>query len=125
MLGMMVDAARVDWAYVEGAYPGVYPLYEDCESTEIADTDMLGLCPLRKGKLGRWRGGCLSMPKDELRRDFSSKWPDFFSLKVCAKPESLRDTGVVGIGGKFIETGEMEDCGLVLPDLLVVGRSLL
>jgi hypothetical protein len=42
---------------------------------------------------------------------------------VRAKPESLLEIGVVGIGGKFIETGETEDCGLVLLDLLVVGRS--
>lgn len=37
------------------------------------------------------------------------------------KLELFLEIGVVGIGGKFIEIGEIEDCGLVLFDLLVVG----
>jgi hypothetical protein len=31
--------------------------------------------------------------------------------------------GVNGMGGKFVDTGEMDDRGLVLVDLLVPGRS--
>jgi hypothetical protein len=63
------------------------------------------------------------MPNDELRLDFSSKCPDRFSLRVWANPESLRDTGVVGIGGKFIDTGDTDDGGLPLLDFAVGGRS--
>lgn len=63
------------------------------------------------------------MPNDELRLDFSSKCPERFSLSVWAKPESLLDTGVVGMGGKFIEIGDTDDGGLPLLDLLVGGRS--
>lgn len=52
-----------------------------------------------------------------------SKWPERFSRRVCdaAKPESVLETGVVGIGGKFPDTGETEDCGLVFPDRAVIG----
>jgi hypothetical protein len=66
------------------------------------------------------------MPNDELRLDFSSKCPERFSRRVWANPESLRETGVVGvvgIGGKFIETGDTDDGGLPLFDLPVGGRS--
>jgi len=63
------------------------------------------------------------MPNDELRRDFSSKCPERFSRRVCANPESLRDTGVVGIGGKLIEIGDTDEGGLPLFDLPVGGRS--
>jgi hypothetical protein len=66
------------------------------------------------------------MPKEELLLVFSSpKWPERFSRSVAvrAKPESLLEIGVVGMGGKFVETGDTDDCGLVLLDLLVVGRS--
>jgi len=91
----------------------------------MAEMDMLAECPFRKGRLGRWRGPCLSTPKEELLRDFSSKWPDLFSRRVVAmaKPESLLETGVEGIGGKFIDMGETDDGGLVRVDLLVPGRS--
>ena len=66
----------------------------------------------------------MSTPKDELRRDLSSKCPERFSRNVAANPESLREMGVVGIGGKFMETGDTDEGGLPLLDLLVVGRSL-
>ncbi len=102
------------------------PPYDDCESMEMAEMDRLWAWPLRKGRLGRWKTACLSMPNDELRRDFSSKWPDLFSRSVAcsAKPESLRDTGVVGSGGKLNDTGDTDGGGLmlVLPDLAVCGR---
>src|SRR6187551_3013983 len=89
----------------------------------MADIDMFWPWPLRKGRLGRCNGGCLSTPNDELLLDFSSKLVERFSLRVWANPESLRDTGVVGIGGKFIEMGETDDGGLPLPDFPVGGRS--
>ena len=59
-------------------------------------TDRFEVCP-RKGALGR-RG----MPKDELLRDAASKWPERFSRSdACrAMPESFRDDGVGGGGGK-------------------------
>jgi hypothetical protein len=45
-------------------------------------------------------------------------------VAVRANPESLREIGVVGIGGKLVETGDTEDWGLVPAlDLLVVGLS--
>ena len=92
---------------------------------EMAETERLWACPLRKGRLGLWRDGCLSTPNEELRRDFSSKCPDRFSRRVAwrANPESLRDTGVVGIGGNVTDTGDTEVGGLFLPDLAVGGRS--
>jgi hypothetical protein len=91
----------------------------------MAEMDRFWLCPFKKGRLGLCSGGwCLSMPNDELRLpEFSSKCPDRVSLRVCAKPESLRDTGVVGIGGKFIDTGDTDEGGLPLLDFEVGGRS--
>ena len=91
----------------------------------MAEIDRLAWCPLRKGKLGLWAGACVN---EELRLPLwllSLKWPDRFSRNVAdrAKPESLLETGVTGIGGKFTETGETDDWGLVLFDLLVAGRS--
>ena len=65
---MIVDAAIVDGAYVDGAYP-----YNDLASIESAEVDRLDEWPPLKGTLGRRSGGCLSMPKEELRRDFESK----------------------------------------------------
>jgi hypothetical protein len=82
--------------------------------------------PLRNGRLGLCMGWNLSNPKDELRRPFSSpKCPDLFSRNVVvrAKPESLREMGVVGMGGNLADAGDTEDCGLVFDDLLVPGRS--
>lgn len=85
--------------------------------------DRLGPWPFKKGKLGLCKGACLSTPNEELRRLRSSKWPDLFSLKVVEKanPESLRDTGVVGIGGNDVEMGDTDEGGLA--DLLVGGLS--
>ena len=75
--------------------------------------------------LGRRRVGPRSRPKEPLRLELVSKWPDLFSLSVAvrANPESLREIGVVGRAGKLPETGETELGGLVLFDLLVDGRS--
>jgi hypothetical protein len=56
MLGMIVDAAIVDWAYVDGAYPFPYPppppTTEFWDSTDIAEMDKLAWWPLRKGMFG-------------------------------------------------------------------------
>jgi hypothetical protein len=119
-LGIIVDAATVDTAYVEGAYP-----YVDLLSIERAEVDRLAEWPT-KGMLGLRIVGCRSIPKEELRLDAESKCPDRFSLKVDvkAKPESLRDIGVNGIG-KCEEAGDIEGGGLPFVDLLVDGRSTL
>jgi hypothetical protein len=65
-----------------------------------------------------------SKPKDELRRERLSKWPERFSRRVAwrAKPESCRDSGVVGSGGKDTEVGERDGGGLSFVVELVVGR---
>jgi hypothetical protein len=68
MFGMIVEAARVDVAYEEGAYP-----YTDFVSIERAEVDKLAECPLAKGILGRRSVGCLSRPKDPLRLELASK----------------------------------------------------
>ncbi len=54
------------------------------------------------GMLGLLRVAWRSTAKEELRLEATSKWPERFSLSVAvrAKPESLRETGVVGSGGK-------------------------
>jgi hypothetical protein len=56
MLGIIVDAAIVDWAYVDGAYPFPYPppppTTEFWDSTDIAEMDKLAWWPLRKGRFG-------------------------------------------------------------------------
>jgi hypothetical protein len=94
-------------------------------SIERAEVDRLAEWPA-KGILGLRMVGCLSTPNEELRLDVESKWPDRFSLKVDvkAKPESLRDIGVGGMG-KCEEAGDIEGGGLPFPDLLVEGRSTL
>ena len=80
-----------------------------------------------KGTLGLRNVGVRSKPKEELLLDMVSKCPDRFSLKVAvrAKPESLRDMGVPGSGGKVTVSGETDPGGLALVDLLVDGRSTL
>jgi hypothetical protein len=91
-----------------------------------AEVERLDEWPLVKGILGRRRVGGRSTPKDELRLELPSKWPDLFSLSVAvrANPESFREGGVVGSGGKLPETGDIEDGGLALFDLLVEGLGL-
>lgn len=81
--------------------------------------------PLVKGMLGRRSVGGPSTPKDELRLELPSKWPDLFSLNVAvrANPESFREIGVVGRGGKLPEMGDTDGGGLALLDLLVEGLS--
>lgn len=78
--------------------------------------------------LGRLNVGTRSKPNDELRRDDISKCPERFSRSVAckAKPESLRETGVVGKGGKDTEVGESPGDSAELPFAveLVGGRSL-
>ena len=71
--------------------------------------DKLEECPLI-GMLGRRSVGRRSNPKEELRLEVASKWPDRFSRNVAwsPKPESLREAGVVGMGGKEPEVGEDE-----------------
>jgi hypothetical protein len=44
-------------------------------------------------------------------------------VAVRANPESFRETGVVGSGGKLPETGDTDGGGLALLDLLVDGLS--
>lgn len=59
---------------------------------------------------------------DELRRLDESKWADRFSRRLAwrAYPESLRDIGVLGMGGKTVETGETFGEGGEWCDLTVV-----
>ena len=66
------------------------------------------------GILGLRSVGRRSKPKEELRLEVESNWPDRFSLSVAwrPRPESLREVGVSGIGGKEPEVGE-EDVGEV------------
>jgi hypothetical protein len=56
------------------------------------------------------------VPKEELRLERLSKWPDRFSRRVAcnARPESLHDVGVVGIDGNFSDDGDIECGGLSL-----------
>ena len=93
-------------------------------SIDKAEVERLEEWTLLNGMLGRRSVGCLSTPKEELRLDVPSKWPDLFSLNVAvrAKPESFLETGVVG-SGKCPDIGETEFGGLVLLDRLVVGLS--
>ncbi len=83
-------------------------------------------CPL-KGMLGRRRVGTRSKTKEELRFDVASKWPDRFSRSVLcsAKPESFRETGVVGKEGKLLDVGEIFGEGGKLPFVVdpVLGLS--
>lgn len=83
-------------------------------------------CPL-KGMLGRRRVGTRSKTKEELRFDVASKCPDRFSRSVLcnAKPESFRETGVVGREGNALEVGESLGEGGKLPFVVepVFGRS--
>lgn len=63
------------------------------------------------------------MPKDELRRDEASKWPDRFSRSEACRaiPESFRE-----LGGKWPEVGEWslgEGGDPVLDVDPVLGRS--
>lgn len=119
IFGIIVEAAKVDAAYVDGAYP-----YTDFVSIDRAEVERLDEWPFVKGMLGLRRGGTRSTPNDELLLELLSKWPDLFSLRVAesAKPESLREIGVVG--GKLPDIGDTEAGGLdLLPDLLVEGRS--
>jgi hypothetical protein len=120
-LGIIVDAAMVEAAYVEGAYPNI-----DLLSTERDDVERLAEWPA-KGTLGLCKVGDRSMPKEELLLGMDSKFPDRFSLKVFvnARPESFRDIGVVGMLGNFVALGDTEGGGLALPDRLVEGRSTL
>ena len=89
----------------------------------MAEVDKLDVCPFVKGTGGLRNVLVLSTPKDELLLEFPSKCPERFSLSVAvnAKPESLRERGVDGIDGKFPDTGDKDEGGLVL--LLVDGRS--
>ncbi len=77
--------------------------------------------------LGRRTVGFLSTAYVELRFERASKWPDRFSRKLGkANPESLRDTGVRGRGGKDDEIGDCVGEGgeLGFEDLLVEGLSM-
>ncbi len=80
-----------------------------------------------KGMLGLRNVGTRSKTKEELRLDMESKCPDRFSRRfVCnAKPESFREIGVVGRGGKVLDVGEIRGEGGWLPLVveLVFGRS--
>jgi hypothetical protein len=97
----------------------------DLASIERAEVERLAECPLPNGTIGRLRVGCRSTPNDALRLELDSKWPDLFSLNVAvsANPESFLEIGVVGIGGKWTDNGEIEFGGLVLLERLVDGLS--
>lgn len=116
----MVEAARVDWAYTDGAYEDGARI-----SWLSVDVEALGACP-RKGWLGRRRVGTRSNPNcltlldmnvmaeslectEELLLDEVSKCPDRFSRRFACRAyaESLREIGVVGIGGKAVEIGDI------------------
>ena len=120
---MIVEPATVDCAYIDGAYTDVPG------SVLRVVTERLDECP-RNGTLGR-RGtpGLRSTPKEELLRDAASeKCADLFSRSDAwrANPESFRETGVGGKGGKLPDVGEevLGDEGvLVLIVELVGGRS--
>lgn len=68
-----------------------------------------------------------STPKDELRLEFESKWPDLFSFNVAVRlnEELSLETGIGGRGGKLPDTGDSDGGGLALLDLAVEGRSTL
>ena len=98
----------------------------DLASMDTAEVERLEEWPPPKGALGRRSVGCLSTLNEELLLELASKCPDLFSLNVAARanPESFRETGVVGKGGKFPDTGETDEGGLALvEDLLVEGLS--
>lgn len=97
MLGMMVDAASVDGANTEGAYDSEWPSLDDPPSEEVEGE---GEWPV-KGTLGRLKVGVRSKPKDELRREAASKFPDRLPRRVAVKvkPESFRGTFGIGGGG--------------------------
>ena len=86
-------------------------------------TDKLEVCP-RNGALGR-----RVIPNDELLRDAASKCPERFSRnEACnAMPESFRDAGVGGGGGKWPDVGEVSlgegGEAVALDPELVPGRS--
>ena len=86
--------------------------------------DRLDAWPTTKGALGRLKVGFRSNPKEELLRERPSKCPDRFSRSVAcnANPESLREMGVMGSGGKFPDVGDREGGGLSLVVELVEGR---
>src|SRR5215471_8552569 len=101
---MIVEAATVDCAYIDGAYTDV-----PFGSVFSVVTERLEEWP-RKGMLGRRGMPCfLSRLTDTLLREDPSKWPDLFSRKDAwtAKPESFRETGVGGNGGKKLEVGDI------------------
>ena len=118
MPGMIVDAARVDCAYTEGAYVDLKSLLPNVE------VDGVARCPFVHGWLGRREGGKRSKPNfadelvaapllpvggaaltEELLLDETSKCPERFSRKLAcsANAESLRDMGVVGFGGGKVD----------------------
>ena len=69
---MIVDAASVDWAYVEGAYVDPFRLSES-----VVLEDGLALC-FTKGMLAL---RSIWVDPEMLRFDSESKCPDFFSLR--------------------------------------------
>jgi hypothetical protein len=97
----------------------------DLESTETADVDRLAEWPLENGMLGLRIVVPRSTPKDELRLEFESKWPDLFSFKVAVRlnVELSLEMGIGGRGGKLPDTGDTDGGGLALLDFDVEGRS--
>lgn len=95
---MIVEAASVDWADIEGAYDDPFV------SVVLPEAwDIVVLC-LTNGRLALR----LTFEIDMLRFRLLSKCPDLFSLNdVCnAKPESFLDCGVRGRGGNADVTGD-------------------
>lgn len=72
---------------------------------------------LLNGTLGRLNIGFRSGAYVELLLEAVSKWPDRFPRRPggMAKPESVRDVGVSGRGGKVVDVGESFGEGGVLP----------
>jgi hypothetical protein len=94
---------------------------------ETADVDRLAEWPLENGMLGLRLVAPRSTPKDELRLETASKWPDLFSFSVAVRlnEELSLATGIGGRGGKLPDTGDSDGGGLALLDLDVEGRSTL
>jgi len=79
MLGMIVDAARVEGANTEGGYALKIDWLSPVPNEEVEGEGEWWA----KGRLGLRSVGVRSNPKEELRREAASKFPDLFPRRVA------------------------------------------
>lgn len=95
----------------------------------MVEMDMFCVWLFRKGRFGWWVmegwGGCLFILNEELCFDFLLKCLECFFFSVVVNLELFLEMGVMGMGGKFIDMGEIDDGGLFLLDLDVGGCFIL